>query len=209
MRIGLFGGSFNPIHVGHLIASRAVAEHLRLEKVYLVPAAVPPHRAPKTLAAAAAPAGDGPAGGAGRTPLRGIRLRTAPVWADYTVLTVEEFRRRLGDAAELFWIIGADSLPELANWYQADRLVDLCRIITAARPGWEVPDLSALTRRLRPDQVEKLRAGILQTPRIDISASEIRRRIAVGLSIRYLVPDAVADYIAANGLYRARPQGNE
>lgn len=208
MRIGLFGGSFNPIHVGHLIASRAVAEHLRLEKVYLVPASVPPHSAPKSLAPSPH-----------RLEMVRLAVQDEPLFEvsdyellqpgpSYTVLTVEEFRRRLGDGAELFWIIGADSLPELANWYQADRLVDLCRIITAARPGWEVPDLSALARRLRPDQVEKLRAGILQTLRIDVSASEIRRRIAAGLSIRYMVPDAVADYIAANGLYRAQSQGD-
>jgi nicotinate-nucleotide adenylyltransferase len=202
VRIGLFGGSFNPVHAGHLIASRAAAEHLRLQRVYLVPAAVPPHRAPKSLVAP-------------EHRLQMLRLATEREGLfevsdceirrpgpSYTVLTVEEFRRQLGDSAELFWIIGADSLPELANWYQVERLVDLCQIVTAARPGWEVPDLSALSRRLRPDQVEKVRGGILQTPRIDVNASEVRRRIAAGLSIRYLVPDAVADYIAAQNLYR-------
>jgi len=207
VRIGLFGGSFNPVHVGHLIASRAVAEHLRLEKVYLVPAAVPPHRGSKSLAAPEH-----------RLQMLRLAARGEAVFEvsdyeirqpgpSYTVLTVEEFSRQLGDAAELFWIIGADSLPDLANWYQAERLVDLCHIVTAARPGWEVPDLSALSGRFRPDQVEKLRAGILQTPRIDVSASEIRRRVAAGLSIRYLVPDAVADYIARQGLYRASTVG--
>jgi nicotinate-nucleotide adenylyltransferase len=120
----------------------------------------------------------------------------------YTILTVEEFRRRLSDSAELFWLIGADSLPELANWYEAERLVDICRIITVLRPGWEQPDLSVLKRRFRPDQIERLKGDILQTPRIDVSASEIRRRVAAGLSIRYLVPDAVAEYIAVQGLYR-------
>lgn len=202
MRIGLFGGSFNPIHVGHLIASRAVAERLRLEKVYLVPAAVPPHRAAKRLAPPEH-----------RLEMVRLAVRGEPLFEvcdyelrqpgpSYTVLTVEEFRRQFGQAAELFWIIGADSLPDLAHWYQTERLVELCRVVTAARPGWEVPDLSDLAQRLRPDQVEKLRADVLQTPRIDISASEIRRRVAAGLSIRYLVSDAVADYIAANGLYR-------
>lgn len=204
MRIGLFGGSFNPIHTGHLVASRAVAEHLHLEKVYLLPAAVPPHRTPKSLAlpqhrlAMARLAVEGE----GLFEVSDFEIRQAG--PSYTVLTVEEFRRSLGEAAELFWVIGADSLGELANWYQSERLVDLCQIVTAARPGWEAPDLATLARRLRPDQVEKLRAGILQTPRIDISASEIRRRVAAGQSIRYLVPDAVADYIAAEGLYRGQ-----
>jgi nicotinate-nucleotide adenylyltransferase len=203
MRIGLFGGSFNPVHAGHLIASRAVAEELHLDKLYLVPAAVPPHRVLKNLADA-------------RHRLEMLRLATrgeplfevsdleiARPGPSYTILTVEEFRRRLGESAEFFWIIGADSLPELASWYQAERLVDICRIITAARPGWDRPDLAVLAGRLRPEQIERLKADVLQTPCIDISASGIRRRVAAGLSIRYLVPDAVADYIAAHGLYRA------
>lgn len=201
MRIGLFGGSFNPIHLGHLIASRAVAEHLHLDKLYLVPASIPPHRTPKNLAAAhhrlamlrLAVAGD---------PLFEVSdFEINQPGPSYTVLTVEEFARRLGPAAELFWLIGADSLPELANWYESQRLVDLCQVVTAARPGWEVPDLSAMSRRFLATQIDRLKAGILQTPRIDISASEIRRRIAAGLPIRYLVPDPVADYIATHRLY--------
>lgn len=202
MRLGLFGGSFNPIHVGHLIASRAVAEQLRLDKVCLIPAAVPPHRMPKSLA----PPEHRLA--MVRLAIQGEPLfdvsdfeirRTGP---SYTVLTVEEFQRQSGPDVQLFWIIGADSLPELANWYQSGRLVDLCQIVTAARPGWDQIDTAALARHFSPGQVERLKAGILPTPRIDISASEIRRRVAQGLSIRYMVPDAVADYMAEHGLYR-------
>ena len=122
----------------------------------------------------------------------------------YTILTVQEFRRQLGEAVDLYWLIGADSLVELANWYEVERLVDLCQVVTAARPGWDQPDLSGLSRRVSRAQIERLEAGILRTPRIDISASEIRRRVAEGLSIRYLVPDAVAEYIAAQGLYRSK-----
>ncbi len=201
-RIGLFGGSFNPIHVGHLVASRAVAEQLRLEKLYLVPAAVPPHRMPKNLAAPQHRLAMLELAVAGEPLFEVSDYEIRQAGPSYTVLTVEEFRRRLGSPAELFWIIGADSLAELPNWYESDRLVDLCQVVTAARPGWDAPDLSALSRRFSRQQIERLEAGILQTPRIDISASEIRRRVAAGLSIRYLVPDAVADYIAAHGLYR-------
>lgn len=202
MRIGLFGGSFNPIHVGHLIVSRAVAERLRLDKVYLIPAALPPHRMPKNLAPPEhrlamlrlAVQGD---------PLFEISdLEIARPGPSYTVHTVEQFRRQFGPAAELFWIIGADSLGELANWYQADRLVDLCQIVTAARPGYDHIDTKGLRLRFTAEQAARLEAGVLPTPRIDISASDIRRRVAAGQSIRYLVPDAVADYIAKHGLYR-------
>lgn len=204
MRIGLFGGSFNPIHAGHLIASRAVAEHLRLDKLYLIPAAVPPHRNPKSLAAPQH-----------RLEMLRLAAKGEPLFEvsdyeisqpgpSYTILTVQEFRRQLGEAVDLYWLIGADSLVELANWYEVERLVDLCQVVTAARPGWDQPDLSGLSRRVSRAQIERLEAGILRTPRIDISASEIRRRVAEGLSIRYLVPDAVAEYIAAQGLYRSK-----
>lgn len=202
-RIGLFGGSFNPVHVGHLIASRAVAEQLHLDKLYLVPAAMPPHRMPKSLAAPEH-----------RLAMLRLAVQGEPLFEvsdfelsrpgpSYTVLTVEEFRRQRGESTELFWIIGADSLAELGNWYQADRLVDMCQIITAARSGWDKVDTARLLRRFSPSQVEKLTAGILPTPRVDISASDIRRRVSEGLSIRYLVPDAVAGYINQNALYRS------
>lgn len=201
MRIGLFGGSFNPVHVGHLIASRSVAERLHLDKVYLIPAAVPPHRMLKNLAPAEH-----------RLAMLQLAVQDDPLFEvsdielrrsgpSYTVHTVEEFRRQLGADVDLFWLIGADSLADLPNWYQADRLVDLCRIVTAARPGCDHIDTSVLASRFTPEQSDRLLAGILDTPRIDISASEIRRRVSQGRSIRFLVPDAVAQYITEHRLY--------
>ncbi len=120
----------------------------------------------------------------------------------YTVLTVQEFREQLGPEADLFWIIGADSLGELVNWYESERLVGLCQIITAARPGWDEVDTDKLRTRFSSQQVERLLTGILETPRIDVSASEVRQRIRQGRSIRYMVPDTAAAYIAEHGLYR-------
>jgi len=205
VRIGLFGGSFNPIHIGHLIAARSVAEQLGLEKVYLIPAAAPPHKLGQDLA-----------GPEHRWQMVCLAAAPEPLFEpsdcelhrqgpSYTILTVAQFRERLGSAAELHWIIGADSLPDLVNWYQAERLLETCKIVTAARPGWDRIDTSVLARRFNPLQVDRLVAGILQTPRIEISGTDIRRRVAGGLSIRHLVPDAVADYISEHRLYRAEP----
>ncbi len=203
MLIGLFGGSFNPVHHGHLIVARSVAEQLGLSRMILIPAAVPPHKPVANLA----PAADRlemlrlAVRGEGLFELSDAELRRPG--PSYTVTTVEQFGRDLGPAAELHWLIGADSLGELVNWYQARRLIGLCRIVTAARPGWEQPDLGELRERFGPEQVERLAAGILPTPRIDISASEIRRRIRQGQSIRYLAPEPVVDYIESRRLYRA------
>jgi nicotinate-nucleotide adenylyltransferase len=200
--VALFGGSFNPIHNGHLIAVRSVAEQIGAARVVFIPSAQPPHKPPADLAEAAdrlemvrrAIAGED-AWEASDCELR----RRGP---SYTIDTVLGFRNELGGASELCWVIGADSLTELASWYRVEELVDICRIVTAARPGWERPDLGVLRVRLDDSQIARLAAGILDTPRIDISATDIRRRVREGRSIRYLVPDGVREYVRERGLYR-------
>ena len=120
----------------------------------------------------------------------------------YTIDTVTHYCGLLGPQVELHWIIGADSLAELTTWYRLPDLVDACRIVTAARPGWDAIDWSPLRTVLSDAQVAAIHAGVLQTPRIDISSTDIRRRVREGYSIRYLVPHAVKQYINTQGLYR-------
>jgi nicotinate-nucleotide adenylyltransferase len=103
----------------------------------------------------------------------------------------------------LLWIIGADSLSELHTWYQVADLVAMCRIVTAPRPGVEAIDAPELRKVLSTSAVDKLIADVVPSPRIDISATDVRNRVARGRSIRYLVPDAVAAYIRDAGLYRS------
>jgi len=202
--IGLFGGSFNPVHHGHLIVARAVAERLSLDKVILIPSASPPHKPNETLAdahhrlAMARLAVTDEAG----LEVDDIEIRRSG--PSYTILTVQAYRERLGSDRELVWIIGGDTLPELATWYRAGELVDLCRMVTAVRPGFEAPDLSSLEKILTSHQITRLKGDILETPRIDISATEIRQRVAQGRSIRYLVPDPVRTYILDHKLYEPR-----
>lgn len=198
----LFGGSFNPIHHGHLIVARAVAERLGVSRTVFVPSAQPPHKRGAGLASAAdrlEMARLAVQGEAGFEVSDVEILRSGP---SYTFLTVSDYRRALGADGPLFWIIGADTLPELHTWYRIRELVELCRIVTAARPGYEEPDLSSLAQVLSGEQVARLREGILSTPRIDISATGIRQRVREGRSIRYLVPDSVREYIQRGGLYR-------
>ena len=201
-RIALFGGSFNPIHLGHLIVTRNIAEQLHLDRVILLPSATPPHKAtvallaPEHRAAMVRLAVEG-------EPLFEISdhdlTREGP---SYTVDTVAHFREVLGPEAVLHWIIGADSLAELTTWYRVRALVSSCRIITAARPGWERIDFDVLRTRLSEEHIASLREGMLNTPRIDISATDIRHRVRAGRSIRYLVPDVVREYIEQHELYR-------
>ena len=200
--IALFGGSFNPIHNGHLIVARAVAERLRLSRVVFIPSSPsPPHKANAELADAADRLEMVRLAIAGESGFEVSDLEVRQGGVSYTIRTVESFRQAAADQT-LHWIIGGDTLPELHTWYRVRELVERCRIVTAVRPGFEVPDLSAIQRVLSPEQVQRLMADVLPTPRIDISATDIRRRVAEGRSIRYLVPEAVRQYIEQRGLYR-------
>jgi len=199
--VALFGGSFDPIHNGHLIVARSVAEQLGASRLVFIPAATPPHKRHNDLA----PAEDrlamvrlAVAGESGWEVSDCELRRDGP---SYTIDTVVEFRERLGAETPIAWVIGADTLPELASWYRVEELVELCRIVTAARPGWERPDVAPLRARLAEAQVRRLAGDILDTPRIDIAATDIRRRVREGRSIRYLVPDAVREYIERRRLY--------
>ena len=199
--ICFLGGSFDPIHFGHLIVARSVAERLGADKVLLLPSGTPPHKRADLMAA----------------PHHRLEMTRLAIEGDelfdisdfdltrqgpsYTFDTITHFRTSLGPDVQLCWIIGADSLTELVSWYRVEELVDACRIVTAARPGWEQPDLSILRSKLSDEQVARLAANVFDTPRIDISATDIRERLNQGLSVRYLVPDSVLRYIKQHNLY--------
>lgn len=206
-RVGLYGGSFDPIHVGHLIVARSVAEAIDLSKVIFLPSANPPHKCAEELLDASHRAE------MVRRAIEGESLfslsdhdldQSGP---SYTIDTVTHFASSLGADTALHWIIGADSLAELASWYRVADLVDACRIVTASRPGWEAPDLRGLRSQLSEVQIERLQQGIVNTPWIDISATDIRKRIRAGRSIRHLVPDTVLSYIESNKLYGIGSEG--
>lgn len=209
MKALLFGGSFDPVHHGHLIVARAVAEQIGAARVWLVPAACPPHKPQRVLA----PAGD-------RLEMCRLAVAGDPLFEisdcelvrggpSYTLLTVRQFARTLPAGTELYWLIGADSLVELASWYHVRELVRECTLVTARRCDVVVPDAGALAEIVGAEAAARIQNHILSTPRIDISATEIRERVWRGRDIRYLVPVAVAEYITTRGLYTTLPAGRE
>ena len=193
-RIGLFGGSFNPIHVGHLMIARAVLERLALQRMIFLPAANPPHKPRPDL---------WPAEHRAEMVRRAIQGEPRFEFNDfdlarpglcYTVDTVAHFRAANPDA-ELFWVIGADSLIELPTWHRAAELCDACRIVTAQRSDSADIPWDHLQAQLGTDRVTRLRADVIPTPRVDIASTEIRARRREGRSIRYLVPDTILEYL--------------
>ena len=199
----LFGGSFNPIHHGHLIVSRAAAEALGAERVVLVPSASPPHKRRAGLA----PASDRLA--MCQLAVEGDAQFEVSDWEltqdgpNYTLLTVRWFRAALPPGQPLYWLIGRDSLCELHTWYHIAALVDACTLVTVGRDAREFPALRELAAMLSANQMERLRSHYLSTPLIEISATDIRDRAESGASIRHLVPDAVRQYISSHRLYVA------
>ncbi|HOI54978.1 MAG TPA: nicotinate (nicotinamide) nucleotide adenylyltransferase [Phycisphaerae bacterium] len=198
--IALFGGSFNPIHVAHLAVARAAMEALGLERLVLVPSARPPHKPSADLAAdthrlamCRLAAADDP-----RFEVSDVELRRQG--PSYTVDTLADVRRRRPEAS-LVLLVGADMLRDLHLWHRFEEIVRLARVVTLPRPGVELGRLEPLRRALGDATADALLADVLPTPRVDVSATDIRRRIRQGLPIDGLVPPAVADYIREHRLY--------
>ena len=198
-RIGLFGGSFDPIHVGHLHIARQACARLDVERVVFVPAGRPPHKLAQALTEpkhrfemARLAVAEEPCFSISRIDLD----RPGPC---YSVDTVRLLQETWGPDARIHFLIGADSLADLPTWYQPRRLLELCQVVVVGRPGYDL-DLARLERRFpgAPPVV-----FLEHVPQIDVSSTEIRRLVSAGCSIEGFVPSAVAAYIKAHGLYRA------
>lgn len=190
MRIGLYGGSFDPVHWGHLLVAHAALEELELDRLLFLPAAQSPFKPGSSPAAGSvrsrmlrvASAGEA------RFTVDETELRRGGV--SYTIETVTAFSATY-PAAELFWLIGADHVPTLPKWREADRLAGLVTFVVIPRPGQPDSNLPP------PWRLVHLRGWPLK-----ISSSELRRRVAEGKPITHLVPSGVAEIIGTEGCYR-------
>lgn len=198
-RIGIFGGSFNPVHLGHLVVAQDALEHMGLHRIVFLPAAQPPHKAEPL-----APASD-------RLEMLRLAVMDDPRFevssdeidrggVSYTVDTLRRFRERHPDAA-LYFLIGGDSLLELHTWREIQTILQLAEIVTVGRPGVPLDKINPETVRLPDPWPERLGGNIVRGHRVEISSTDIRGRCARGRSIRYLVPLAVERYIAAHQVY--------
>ena len=200
-RIGLFGGSFDPIHLAHLVLAEEARDVLGLDQVIFIPARTPPHKRSRKLAAARDRVEMARLAVADHAAFSVSEMELRRKGPSYTIDTVAAMRRRFGRSAELHFLIGGDSLAELPLWRDVTRLVTLCRFVPLDRPGVPLPRLSDLRAALGEEARGILKRRI-RMPRLDISSSDIRLRVAEGRSIRYLVPAAVAEYIDRRRLYR-------
>ncbi len=220
MRIGIFGGTFNPIHVAHLYIAEEVRESMGLDLVVFVPSAVPPHKEVEYGVPAERRLEMVRLAIAGNPAFEVSDLELTLPRPSYSVKTVEIFQEKYGKDAKLFFITGMDSFLEIGTWHAVDRLLAMCDFVTTFRPGAKHLDLAKhryiremdmvmldmLDIRERSLGKVELTTGrdlwLVSSLGMDISSTEIRRRAKARKSVKYLLPEAVESYIIENKLYR-------
>ncbi len=198
-RVGIMGGTFDPIHIGHLVIAEAAREQLALSEVIFIPAAQPPHKAGREVA----PAGH-------RLHLVQLATESNPFFRvldvemkregpSYSYDTLRALVETHGESTDFYFIVGGDEMNTILTWHRISELFALCRFAAARRQG---APLSLLEVRERLGEEVLARIHSVQAPELEISSTDIRRRLREGRSIRYLVPEKVEAYICKEGLYQ-------
>jgi nicotinate-nucleotide adenylyltransferase len=201
MRLGVFGGTFDPVHTGHLILAEQCREQARLDRVLFVPAARPPHKQETPLTPFRQRVEMLELAVAGQPAFRIDELESDRPGPSFTVHTLEELHRGHGED-EYFLLLGSDTLHDLKHWYQPERIAELAGFLVVLRPDWPAFSEEELAASLNVRDRAAIRFHLVQTPLIDISSRDIRRRVAEGRSIRYLLPRGVEAYVHDKHLYR-------
>lgn len=200
MNVGILGGTFDPVHSGHLILAEVAREQLNLNEVLFIPAGQPWLKVERTITPAKH-----------RLQMLRLALDATPYFRTsemeikrsgptYTIDTINALKKRLSDEDELFFILGQDNLMQVPQWHDAPELIKRCYLVAAPRPGEKKPDLKALEAEIPGI---RQRVMLMKEPLVDISATDIRERVARGLSVRHLVPEPVNRYIKEHRLYIA------
>ncbi|KNZ69534.1 nicotinate (nicotinamide) nucleotide adenylyltransferase [Thermincola ferriacetica] len=199
-RIGLMGGTFNPIHLGHLIIAEFARHRFGLEKVIFIPAKEPPHKEHEKLLQAEH-----------RCEMVRLAVESNPYFEvsreeldrqglSYSVDTVKKFYELFGSGTQLYFILGADAMLEITTWKNVDKVMKLCYFAAATRPGYTLAEMRRQIEGLPPSFQGRI--FTFEIPRIDISSTDIRHYIKNGEPIKYLVPECVEKYIERHKLYR-------
>ncbi len=199
MRVGILGGTFDPIHIGHLIIAEEARQQLKLDTVLLIPTGQPWLKEGRPISDARH-----------RLAMVDLAIKGNPAFASsameieragptYTIDTLRALRAK-DPAAELLFIVGADSLADFHRWKEPEAVLGLCTVVAFGRPGYNEASLRSFEQHMGPAARAKIK--VLTGPEIGVSGTGIRRRVALGLRVRYLVPEPVRDYIAKHKLYR-------
>ncbi|MEZ5573404.1 MAG: nicotinate-nucleotide adenylyltransferase [Halioglobus sp.] len=208
--VGVFGGTFDPVHYGHLRSAVELVERLQLKQLRLMPSAQPPHRdTPRCSAAHRAAMVELAVEGEPRLVCDQRELRRSG--KSYTIDSLIELRSELGPQIGLCMVLGCDAIQEIPQWHRWQELLDWAHIVVLARPGWTLPRSGAVAQWVRTHRVadtsmlRQKSAGflaLLELRPLAIASTEIREILSTGRSARYLLPQSVLDYIQMHELYR-------
>jgi nicotinate-nucleotide adenylyltransferase len=202
MRLGIFGGSFDPVHYGHLLLAETCREQCRLDRVWFMPAALPPHKQSRVLAPAKARVEMLELAISGNERFAVSTLELDRTGVSYTVETLRAITTQQ-PVDELFFLMGADSLHEFATWREPAEICRLAIPVVVHRADSPPPDFTVLSKLVSPERLAKIRAHQVEMQIIDLSSTDLRLRAAEGKSLRYRTPRAVEKYIETQGLYRS------
>jgi nicotinate-nucleotide adenylyltransferase len=200
IRVGIMGGTFDPIHYGHLVTAEAARSQFGLDEVVFTPAGNPPHKKDYEVTPAEArylmtvlAINDNPF-------FKVSRMELDRPGYTYTIDTLKQFSEQYGQNAQLFFISGADAVLDILTWKDVGEVLHYCTFIAATRPGYPIEKLAQKLCEL--EELYGKEVFPMEVTGLDISSTDIRRRIKEGLSVKYLLPDSVERYIEKNGLYR-------
>jgi nicotinate-nucleotide adenylyltransferase len=201
-KVILFGGTFDPIHYGHLRVVECACEQIGAQEVVLIPAHRSPHKKFHPVANGASRIEMMSLAIADKTRFRVSDCELKRAEPSYTLETVRHFCAEYGGEVEICWLVGADAVKDLAGWYRIAELIDECNLCVMFRAGFKRLDFGGLVGVIGPVRVAKLERNVVQTPLIDISSTEIRRKLACGDDVSDMLEPKVLAYIQKNGLYR-------
>jgi nicotinate-nucleotide adenylyltransferase len=205
LRLGIMGGAFDPVHIAHLVTAQEALLQFRLDEVMFLPSGQPPHKK-RQLAPAEFRYLMTAVATASHPKFSVSRLEIDRPGVGYTVDTLQYLADALAPDARVFFITGADAVLDILAWKDPAGVLALCTLIAATRPGFDLSRLSAVLATLGPGVVgpgPDARVQVMEVPGLDISSSMIRERLAAGLPVRYIVPDAVCELIDKSGEYRS------
>jgi len=201
MRLGLLGGTFDPVHYGHLLLAESAREQCKLDRVWFLPTATPPHKQGIRPTPAEQRIEMLELAIAGNEAFGVSRYEVDRGGVSYTVQTLRHYREEVPEA-ELYFLMGADMLHDLPRWREASAVCELALPVAVQRAGEAPLDFSVLSSITFPERIDVISGCHVEMPGIGISGTDIRQRVALGRSIRYLLPRAVEKYIETHGLYR-------
>jgi nicotinate-nucleotide adenylyltransferase len=200
MRLGIFGGTFDPVHYGHLLLAECCREQCRLDAVWFLPAAVPPHKQDRAPTPVAQRIEMLELAIAGNAAFSVCRYEADRGGINYTAETLAHIHED-DPSRELFLLLGADMLADLPHWRNPAKVCELALPVAVRRPGCKPLDFDGFREIASPERIEQMRRHQVEMPEIGTSSTELRRRVASGESIRYRTPRAVEMYIETHGLY--------